>query len=99
MAQLTREFNPTQISPNRIKSMLSHMEPEDVAEKLKIDISDVLVVVEQAGKSMSRWVGVCKKTGRRIGSYSERSVYLKAQIQGWGALGADWDTEPVPPRS
>lgn len=80
----TRTFNAGKISVDRILSMLQVMEPNDVAAELGVPWDKLKALLEAKGSMpTSRWAGMCLKTGKIIRSYSERGVYLRAQIAGW----------------
>lgn len=79
-----RTLKPAIVTADRILSMLQAMEPDDVAAELGMKWSDVEAILDRAGAlPSSRWAGMCLKTGRIICSYTERGVYLRAQILGW----------------
>ena len=82
-----RSFNPSEISVDRIASMLLHMEPEEVAADLNRPWKELRAMLVAAGKlPNSRWAAQNRKTGQIIQGFSERGVYLKAQLLGW----VDW---------
>jgi len=92
----TRTFNAGEISAGRILSMLQVMEPDEVAAELGVQWSKLRTILEREGQALPRyrWAGMNLKTGAIIRSYTERGVYLQAQIRGW----TDWCyVDPVNP--
>lgn len=85
------------ISAPKIARMLQAMEPEDVCLALRMPWADIKAVLKAANCIPSRaWAGQCHRTKAVITAYTERGVYLKAQIKGWGAMGTDWDFIETP---
>ena len=76
---------PVDVPPRVVASMALHMEPEDVADRLKVPIAFVLEVLGRR-RDGRRWIARCDRTGEKITAFTERGAYLRAQIAGF----ADW---------
>jgi predicted transcriptional regulator len=80
----------TVATPQSIASMALTHDPLEIADRLGLTERDVVAVLSRAGRlQRTRIFAVCDKTGRRVAGYSERSVYIKAQIAGF----TDWHLE------
>lgn len=76
-------FSPDKwIAPSRLVEMAETMEPEDVAEATGTCIEDVMAALAAVGRKHKK-IGICdRKTGKIVLGYTERGLYLKAQILG-----------------
>lgn len=74
----------SQVDVRRIQEMALHMEPDDIAERLGIDVRQVMEIQRRNGSR--RWIARCDRTGQKITAYTERGAYLRAQIAGF----SDW---------
>jgi DNA-binding CsgD family transcriptional regulator len=80
----------TVATPQSIASMALTHDPLEIADRLGLSERDVVAILSRTGRlQRSRIFAVCDKTGRRVAGYSERSVYIKAQIAGF----TDWHME------
>lgn len=70
------------------------MSIEEIGRVTGYDEDEIIDVLSSAGRQQARIVGYNFQTGSTINGYTPRGVYTKAQILGWGALGADWDFFP-----
>lgn len=79
------------ITPARAVQMAEIMPPEKIAERIGVDLEDVLAALAAAGQARKRVSAINHRTGQRISGFTVRGLYLKAQLRGWGALGEHWD--------
>lgn len=85
-------FGELRATPAQIVQMAEIYGPEHIAALSGRDLDEVLAVLAEAGKTKAkRIVARDHRTGRTITGYTPRGLYLKAQLRGWGNLGADWD--------
>ena len=81
-------FTTPIVTPQRVASMALTMDPFAIAERLSMTEDDVVAMIRRMGGKVDarERLGVCRRTGRTVRGFSERAVYLKAQIAGF----ADW---------
>lgn len=74
------------IPPGKVIAMAETMAPAEVARATGIDLEEVMTILGAAGRSKPKLAIRNRSTGQVVRGYTERGLYLKAQILGW----VDW---------
>lgn len=74
-----------------VARMSDTMSVQQIAEATGYDEDEVIAILALFGRSQPRIAARCFRTGATVTGFTPRGLYRKAQLLGWGALGADWD--------